>query len=253
MSVLSMSRSFSFKTVSLFLLSAAVLAACTPVGAVAGGGAALGIASAQEGGIRGAADDIRIKALISDKWFRYDLKTFAKLNLTVDQGRVLITGVVQDPDARVEAVRLAWQVEGVQQVINEIRVADSDGLPGFVRDEWITTRLRTALMFDKQVQSINYSIETVQGNVYLMGAANSQAELDRVIEVARTIPNVQQVVSYVKLRGQDIPSAGATDVPADAAGYNAAPPAPLTAPAGGAVMPAPVDAQPIDANAPPPW
>ena len=209
-------------------------------------------ASAQEGGIRGAADDIRIKALISDKWFKYDLKTFAKLSLTVDQGRVLITGVVQDPDARVEAVRLAWQVDGVTQVINEIRVAESDGVPGYVRDQWITTRLRTAMMFDSEVQSIKYSIDTVQGNIYLMGAANSQAELDHVIEIARTIPNVQQVVSYVKLRGQDIPAAGVADVPADATSdnYDAAPydnsaPASLT--------PAPVQAETIDANAPPPW
>ena len=59
------------------------------------------------------------------------MNTFTKLNLTVNQGRVLITGIVQNPDDRVEAVRLAWQVEGVTQVINEIRVAESDGLPGY--------------------------------------------------------------------------------------------------------------------------
>lgn len=239
------------------LMASTVIAACTPVGVVAGGGAALGIASAQEGGIRGAADDIRIKALISDKWFQYDVKTFAKLNLTVDQGRVLITGVVQNPDDRVEAVRLAWQVDGVVQVINEVRVADSEGLPGYVRDQWISTRLRTAMMFDGKVQSINYSIDTVQGNIYLMGAANDQAELDRVIEIARTIPNVKQVVSYVKLRGQNIPASGATDVPADAGGPT------MTAPSTSPMQPVPmqpvsiqsvpVQAEPVDANAPPPW
>lgn len=193
--------------VSVIVLS---LAACTPVGMATGAGAAAGIATAQEGGIRGAASDIAIKAKISDLWFKYDLKTFAKLSMTVDQGRVLITGVVQDPESRVEAVRLAWQVEGVKQVINEIRVADSAGVPGFVRDTWISTRLRTALTFDGDVRSINYSIETVQGTVYLMGVAHNQQELDRVMEIARTIPNVKQVVSYVKMYGEAVNKPGAT-------------------------------------------
>ena len=179
-----------------------ILPACSPLGIATGAGAAIGIAAAQEGGISGAADDFRIKAQISDLWFKYDLETFAKLSMTVDQGRVLITGVVQDPEHRVEAVRRAWQVDGVTQVINEIRVASGEGLPGFIRDSWITTRLRTALTFDREVQSVNYSVDTVQGIVYLMGVAQSQYELDHVIEVARTTPNVRQVISYVKQAGE---------------------------------------------------
>jgi osmotically-inducible protein OsmY len=220
------------------------------VGLAIGGGAALGVAAAKEGGISSAAEDLKIKALINDKWFKYDIKTFAKLNLTVNQGRVLLTGIVQNPDARVEAVKLAWQVEGVEQVINEIRVAESDGFPGFVRDEWITTRLRTAMTFDRDVQSINYSIDTVQGTVYLMGVARNQTELDRVIELARTIPNVQQVVSYVKFAGEPVVAAPAgpplASQPAPAAPAAAAP-APATlapAPQYPARLP-PVEAQPL--------
>ena len=126
------------------------------------------------------------------------------LSTTVNQGRVLLTGVVQDPNDRVEAVRLVWQVPGVKQVMNEIRVADSEGVPGFVRDNWITTRLRTAMTFDKEISSLNYSIDTVQGVVYLMGVAMNQRELDRVMDIARTIPNVKQVVSYVKMIGEPV-------------------------------------------------
>ncbi len=185
-------------------VSAVSLAACTPVGLAVGAGATAGVASQQEGGIRGAADDVRIKAMIGDKWFKYKVDTFSKLSTTVDQGRVLVTGVVQNPDDRVEAVRLAWQVEGVKQVINEIRVAEGEGFPGFVRDKWITTRLRTQLTFEKNVSAVNYSIDTVQGTVYLMGVARNQAELDHVIGIARTIPNVKEVVSYVKPLGESV-------------------------------------------------
>lgn len=177
-----------------------MLAACSPIGIMAGAGATVGIAAAQDGGIKGAASDLEIQARISDLWFKYDVETFAKLNLTVDQGRVLVTGLVQDPDDRVEAVRLVWQVKGVTQVINEIKVAEGEGIKGYARDQWIAARLRTGLTFDKDVQSINYSIDTVDGVVYLMGVAQNQAELDKVIERARTIPDVKQVVSYVKVR-----------------------------------------------------
>ncbi len=185
-------------------LSAFALQGCTVTGLAVGAAASTGIAAAQEGGISGAVSDTVIKAKINDAWLNYDVSTFGKLSTTVEQGRVLITGVVQDPNHRVEAVRLAWQVKGVKQVINEIRVADSEGFTGFVRDKWITSRLRTAITIDRVVQSINYSIDTVQGVVYLMGYAQSQAELNRVIETARTISNVKQVVSYVKFAGEDI-------------------------------------------------
>ncbi|MDB5490583.1 MAG: putative periplasmic or secreted lipoprotein [Micavibrio sp.] len=184
------------------------LSSCSPIGMAAGAGATLGIASAKEGGISGAATDMRIKTLISEKWFSYKVDTFRKLNLTVDQGRVLITGIVQNPDDRVEAVRLAWQVSGVKQVINEIRVADGEGVSGYVRDTWITTRLRTAMTFDKDVQAINYSIDTVDGTVYLMGVAKSQKDLDRAVSLARTIPGVKQVVTYVKPAGQAVANDG---------------------------------------------
>src|SRR5690606_17011214 len=102
-------------------------------------------------------------------------------------------------------------VGGVKQVINEIRVADSEGFPGFVKDNWITTRLRTAITFEKNIQSLNYSIDTVQGVVYLMGVAMNEAELSRVMEIARTIPNVKQVVSYVKMVGEPVVATGVTE------------------------------------------
>lgn len=182
----------------LLLALLPVLAGCGP-GSIVGAGATVGVAAAQDRGVGGAIRDNVIAAKINDAWFKYDLETFAKLNLTINEGRVLVTGVVQKPEGRVEAIRLVWQVEGVKEVINEIRVAGSGGISGFARDTWITTRLRTSLTFDRNIYSINYSIDTVQGIVYLMGVARNQAELNRVIGIARTIPDVKQVVSYVKL------------------------------------------------------
>lgn len=188
------------KKLSLLLLaSVLILPGCSLTGVAVGAGASAGIAASQEGGLSRAASDARIQIEINDLWFRYSVEAFRKLDLTINNGRVLVTGVVQNPEHRVEAIRLAWQPRGVEQVINEVRVAESEGLVGFAKDTWITTRLRTALTFDSEILSINYSIDTVQGTVYLMGFAQNQAELNRVIETARTINGVNGVVSYVKI------------------------------------------------------
>ena len=191
-------------TVLMLLVSMPLMQACSFFGLALGAAATTGIAASQEGGISAAVSDGVIKAKINDAWLNYDVNTFAKLSTTVERGRVLITGVVQDPEARVEAVRLAWQVKGVQQVINEVRVAESDGITGYIKDTWITSRLRTAITIDRGVQSINYSIDTVSGVIYLMGYAQNRVELNRVVETARTISGVKQVVSYVKMVGEDI-------------------------------------------------
>lgn len=190
--------------VVLGMMAVVGLAACTPVGIAAGAGAGVGMAAMSEGGISGTASDLRIKTEINDLWFRSNVDIFRKLNLTIEDGRVLITGVVQNPEHRVEAVRLAWQPKGVKQVINEIRVADSEGVSGYFSDTWISTQLRTKMTVDRDVQSINYTIDTVQGIVYLMGTARNQAELDRVTELARAVKGVNQVISYVRLRGEPV-------------------------------------------------
>ncbi len=186
-------------------ICALALSGC--VGAGIGAGATVGAASAQEGGIPGAVTDFGIQTQINSLWFQHDVDVFRKLDLTVNQGRVLITGVVQDPQHRVDAVRLAWQASNVKQVINEIRVADSQGVAGFAKDTWITTQLRSKMILEKKIQSINYSIDTVQGVVYLMGVAKNQEELNRTIDIARTVSGVKQVVSYVKFAGQPLTDA----------------------------------------------
>lgn len=235
--------------ISLAAVSLLALNACSTVGVATGAGAAVGVASVQEGGISRAVDDARIQIAINDLWFRYDVDTFRKLDLTISHGRVLITGIVQDPEDRVEAVRLAWQPEGVTQVLNEIRVAEGRGITGFARDTWISARIRGAITFDSEVQSVNYSIDTVKGIVYLIGGAQDQAELNRVIEIARTVPDVDQVVSYVKILGEPVLSEQAPLTPVDAPAYTAAAPAAAysspqdVAPAAGVTQNAPLSPQ----------
>ena len=175
-------------------------AGCTPVDMAIGAGAATGVAVAQERGLSGTARDTALSAAIQELWFRTNFDMFSKLSSTVTEQRALLTGKVQDPEMRVEAVKLAWQIEGINEVINEIEVTNGTSLVDSARDVWITTQLRTQVTFDKNVRSINYSIDTVNGSVFLMGIARDQDELDRVTNHARNIAYVRRVVSYVRLR-----------------------------------------------------
>lgn len=121
------------------------------------------------------------------------------LDVTVTDGRVFLTGRARTADQRVEAVRLAWQPDGVREVVNEIQIDDASGLTDAATDTLITTRLRSRLLLDLDVKSGNYSIETVNQTVYIMGRARSRAELDLVLAHAREVPRVRRVVNHVRL------------------------------------------------------
>lgn len=177
---------------------AGLASGCAPVVLGAAGGTAA-IAASEHRGLSGFASDTQIKAQINHLWFQHSMDLHSRIGLTVDQGRVLLTGRAADAQMRLDAVRLCWQVEGVKEVINEIQVDTDSGIMDSARDTWITTQLRTKLTFDSQIHSQNFSIDTVNGVVYLMGLATHQGELDRVIEHARTLPNVQRVVNYARV------------------------------------------------------
>ena len=112
----------------------------------------------------------------------------------------MLTGKVRTHRMRLDAVRLAWQAKGIEEVINEIVVTDKGGVGEYARDAWVTTQLMGRLLFDGEVRAINYSIETVAGTVYLMGIAQNRTELDRVTNHARNIAYVRRVVNYVRLK-----------------------------------------------------
>ena len=187
---------------ALFLaLTLTGLAACAPVGVAVGAGAAVGIGAYQERGLEGAARDLRLEAAIIDAWMQSDHTLVTQVSAEVYDSRALLTGSVANEDARGLAVRLAWKSGGLAEVINEIQVNPDSGAIDFARDSWITTQLKTRITFDKNINAINYAIETVNGTIYLIGIAQNKGELDRVIAYANDISYVKGVVSHVRVKG----------------------------------------------------
>lgn len=183
------------------LMACLAVAACDPItGAVVGAGAAAGVATAEDRGFEGAVDDTKIRVQINDLWFRESDQLFHDCSMTVHEGRVLLTGTVKDPETRVTAVRLAWQASGVREVIDEIEVTDKTSFGDYTNDVWIANKLRSRLMFDDKIKNINYTVDAVNGTIYLMGVAQNQEEMDRVIAHARDISGVKRVVNHVVLK-----------------------------------------------------
>ncbi|MGE5506270.1 MAG: BON domain-containing protein [Actinomycetota bacterium] len=185
---------------ALLMLSAAgLLSGCAAT--VVGAGASAGVAAAEERGLEGAVDDAKIRAEINHLWFQHDLEMYRQVGLTISEGRVLLTGIVPTDKARADAVRLAWQASGVKEVLNEIMVRpEGEAAIDQGTDIVISQKLKARLMFDKEIRNINYTIDVVDGVVYLMGIAQNENELQRVIAHARDISNVKKVVNHVRLK-----------------------------------------------------
>ncbi|MFC7332853.1 BON domain-containing protein [Rhodocista pekingensis] len=145
-----------------------------------------------------AVPDATIRKEIERRWQEQG-SAGRGVDLSVSGGRVLLTGRARTPDQRVDAVRLAWQADGVTEVINEIQIDDESGLTDKATDLWISTRIRSKLLFDADISSGMFSVDTVNGTVYVMGRARSQVELDRVLSHVRAVPRVRRVVNHVVL------------------------------------------------------
>ena len=187
-----------FAVLSVAALGAFVLGGCVPLIAGAGGAAAVG--AAQDRGLEQAVDDNEIAFEINRKLLGQRSDLYSGVSTQVRKGRVLLTGRVPKQEDRIAVTRIVWSIGGVKEVINELAVGKEGTFSQSVNDTSITTKLRARLTGDSNVSGINYSIETVDGVVYLMGTARDRAELDRVLAHARDISGVRNVVSYVEVK-----------------------------------------------------
>lgn len=169
-------------------------------GLVLGGAATSGYLATQERSVGRGIDDIGIDAQITHVFLQSDInELLPNVNSNVVEGRVLLTGDVAREDTARKAVELVWQIEGVQEVINEIQVGEGS-FGDAANDQWINAQLDSRLVFTKGVRSVNYNTRIINGIVYIVGIAQDRAELDRVLEVARTIKGVKQVISHIRLK-----------------------------------------------------
>ncbi|MFZ0692657.1 MAG: BON domain-containing protein [Alphaproteobacteria bacterium] len=176
------------------------ISGCTGPELLLTGGATAATAVAQERGPGEAVSDNVIAARINDHWLEYDWHIFRDVSTSVSEGRVMLTGKVAKPEDKLAAVRLTSEVGGVREVLDDIEVSKGGDTISPARDLWISTQLRSSLTFDGQIRAINYNVVTVDGVVHILGIAQNQDEIDRVMQYAKDLNYVHGVVNHVLLK-----------------------------------------------------
>lgn len=145
-------------------------------------------------------DDTTIVIRINKELLKHGL--FSSIKVKVSEGRVLLIGNVDNHEKQLTAEKIAWQQKEIKEVINEIKVTPIKmaSMLDVTVDGMITAEISTRLLGKRSIKSINYSVNTVDRVVYLMGIAQNKAELKAVIAIARKVKGVKQVVSYVRYR-----------------------------------------------------
>ena len=181
----------------MLLLSLFALTSC--IETAVGLGTAAVAASTTEKGFSTSVSDTVIKAKLTDKFIQNDASLVTGVESSVSNGSVLMTGKLDTQDQKILATRLAWEIKGVKEVINEIQIVSDKSLKTTAKDLAASAQLRAALIGDQEISSLNYSIDVVNGIVYLSGVAANENERERVITHAQALRFAKKVVNYIIL------------------------------------------------------
>ena len=176
------------------------LYSCTPANILGtGAGSAMVIAEGDRS-MGTVIDDATIKVNIAAKFISSEDNLFVDVSTTVLDGRVLMTGLVDNQEIRIDAVRRVWEVEGVQEVINEIQIGNRASLKEYANDVWINTQAKAVAAKAVGLRVVAFNFETIQGKVYIAGITSRPKQLEDLINAVKTIKGVKEIVNYVIIK-----------------------------------------------------
>ena len=187
----------------IYFLLLFFLTSCVETAIIGGGG--LAVLHSREKTLTQTKSDVVIASGVAVKLLANKLKMSNNfIDTTVYEGRVLLTGVVDSANKAKLAQDLAWQVEGVLEVIDEIQVCDNCKMKitnstKILADSLITTEIETKLFLAKRVRSFNFTVNTVQKTVYIIGIAYNSEEQKMVLKIASKVKGVEKVVNHIIL------------------------------------------------------
>ncbi len=190
---------------ALTLLAAASLSVSGCVTAVIGTAASVGVYAAQDRTIGEGIDDASASQQVKMRLMAADSVAFQEVDVEVANRNLLLSGSAPTAEHRQAAETIARSIRTIDHVYNEVVVGEPSSVMRSAQDEFITAQIRARLTASPAVRAINVNIETFHGNVYLMGAARSQHELERAAEIASVVGGVRRVASFMQVRAPDMP------------------------------------------------
>ena len=174
-----------------------LLNGCAPAAITAG---IAGVAASEsEKGLGTTINDTIIHAAITESMFKKDVNKFLGVKIRVDDGVILLTGKVENPQTRIEATRISWEPRGVIEVVNEIQVSEKSSIKDIAKDLAASTTIKGKLVADKNIKSVNFNIDVVNGIAYLSGVARTQKEMNLVLAYTKETRYINQLVNYIQL------------------------------------------------------
>ena len=144
-------------------------------------------------------DDTIMQKNLSARLALADKKYFISVQSEVLDGRIFLSGKVAEPEDKIKITKMAWETKGVRSVKNTITIKGESNFKGTAKDILITSQLRTALIFNKKTKARNYTLETVNKNIYIFGIAMNSEEKKEVINEANKIYDVNEVIPSIYL------------------------------------------------------
>ena len=142
-------------------------------------------------------DDSIMQKNLSARLVIMDKKYFLSIKSKVLDGRIFLTGKVDNPEEKLKITKLAWETEGVRSVRNDIKIKEKFNFQQSAKDILITSQLRTALILNKEIKAINYQIDTYKKKIYVYGIALTPDEKELVVNEAKEILDVEDVIASI--------------------------------------------------------
>ena len=144
-------------------------------------------------------DDSIMQKNLSARILLLDKKYLLSVKSKVLDGRVFITGKVGNPEEKLQLTKLAWETDGVRSVRNDLKIKEKFDFKQSTKDVLITSQLRSALIFNKNIKATNYQIDTYKEKIYIYGISITFEEKSEVLKEAKEIPNVKDVIASIIL------------------------------------------------------
>ena len=128
-----------------------------------------------------------------------DKKYLLYVSTKVLDGNIFLSGKVDEPEEKLKIIKLAWETKGVRSVKTAITIKGETNFKNSAKDALITTQLKTAMIFNKDIKSTNYNIDTINSKIYIFGISMTQDEKQKVIEEAKEVYGVEEVVPSIIL------------------------------------------------------
>tara|TARA_B100001093_G_C26781529_1_gene994847 strand:- start:1044 stop:1637 length:594 start_codon:yes stop_codon:yes gene_type:complete len=184
--------------ITIFLFFLMILSSCTGVGSKGFFGTGVSVAFDPRSVGTQIDDSIMEKNLIARILLK-DKKYLLGIKSKVLDGRIFLTGKVENPEEKLQLTKLAWETDGVRSVRNDIKIKEEFNFKQSAKDLLITSQLRTAIILNKKVKASNYQIDTYKKKIFLYGIAFTADEKDEVLKEAKEIPDVKDVVASIIL------------------------------------------------------